>query len=107
MVIYRAVTIREKSFNNKERIINFWIKEKLILWICRRSFSAGDLKGRRMENAANSFGSILVIFCYKPFEKFALYKSVSQSEATCIVYSEPIESKHVQLFFPNRNTSKM
>ena len=85
----------------------FWIKGKLILWICGRSFSTEDLKGRKMGIRANSFGSILVIFCYKPFEKFALYKSVSQSEATCIVYSEPMESKHVQLVFHNRNTSKM
>ena len=40
-------------------------------------------------------GSNPVIFCYEEFEKFALCKSVSQSEAPFIVYSEPIESGHV------------
>ena len=47
-------------------------------------------------NRSKFIGSNLVIFCYKEFEKFALCKSLSQSEATFIVYSEPIESRHVK-----------
>ena len=47
-------------------------------------------------NRSKFIGSNLVIFCYKEFEKFALCKSLSQSEATFIVYSEPIESNHVK-----------
>ena len=38
-------------------------------------------------NRGKLIGSDLVIFCYKEFQKFALYKSVSQLEATFIVYS--------------------
>ena len=33
------------------------------------------------------------------FEKLTLYRSVSQSEATFIVYSKPIESGHIKKFF--------
>ena len=44
-------------------------------------------------------GSNLVIFCYKEFEKFVLCKSVSQSEVIFIVYSEPIESRHIKISF--------
>ena len=52
--------------------------------------------GRVKDGNRNKFiGSNLVIFCYKEFEKFALCKSLSQSEAT-FVYSEPIESSHVK-----------
>ena len=47
-------------------------------------------------NRGKFIGSNLVIFCYKEFEKFALWKSVSQSEAKFIVYFEPIESGHVR-----------
>ena len=43
--------------------------------------------------------SNLVIFCYKEFEKFALCKFVSQSEATFIVYSETIKNGHVKINF--------
>ena len=50
-------------------------------------------------NRGKIIGSNLVIFCYKEFEKFALCKSVSQSEATFIVYSEPIESGNVKINF--------
>ena len=39
-------------------------------------------------NRGKFIGSDLVIFCYKEFEKFALCKSVSQSEATFIVYAD-------------------
>ena len=44
-------------------------------------------------------GSDLVIFCYKEFEKFALCKSINQSEVIFIVYFEPIESGHVKINF--------
>ena len=50
-------------------------------------------------NPGKFIGSNLVIFCYKEFEKFALCNSVSQSEATFIVYSEPIESSNVKINF--------
>ena len=50
-------------------------------------------------NRSKFIGSNLVIFCYKEFEKFALCKSLSQSEATFIVYSEPIESGHIKINF--------
>ena len=39
-------------------------------------------------NRGKFIGSDLVICCYKEFEKFALCKSVSQSEATFIVYAD-------------------
>ena len=47
-------------------------------------------------NCGKFIGPNLVFFCYKEFEKFVLCKSVSQSETTYIVYSEPIESGHIQ-----------
>ena len=50
-------------------------------------------------NRGKSIGSNLVIFCYKEFEKFALCKFVSLSEATLIVYSKPIESGHIKINF--------
>ena len=50
-------------------------------------------------NRSKFIGSNLVIFCYKEFEKFALCNSVSQSEATFIVYSEPIESGNIKINF--------
>ena len=56
--------------------------------------------GREKDRNHGEFkGSTLVIFCYKEFEKFALCKSVSQSEATFIAYSEPIESGHRKINF--------
>ena len=39
------------------------------------------------------------IFCYKEIEKRALCKSVSQSEVTLIVYSEPIKSGRGKINF--------
>ena len=48
-------------------------------------------------NHRKLIGSNFVIFCYKEFEKFALCNSVSQSEATFIIYSEPIESGNVKI----------
>ena len=50
-------------------------------------------------NPGKFIGSNQVIFCYKEFEKFALCKSVSQSESNFIVYSEPIKSGHVIINF--------
>ena len=67
--------------------------------------TAKDFKGRTMEIAANS--SVLTQLCYKEFEKFLLCKSVSQSEATFIVYSEPIEIRYKKLIFHNGSTFKM
>ena len=49
--------------------------------------------------AANSSVLTYLSFVIKNFEKFALCKSVSQSEATFIVYSEPIEGGHVKISF--------
>ena len=49
------------------------------------------------ENRGKFIGSNLVIFCYKELQKFALCKSASQSEATFIVYSEPIKNGHVKI----------
>ena len=47
--------------------------------------------GREKDGNRGKFiGSNLVIFCYKEFEKFALWNSISQSEVIFIVYSEPI-----------------
>ena len=43
-------------------------------------------------NYGRFIGSNIVIFCYEEFGKFALCKSVSQSEATFIVYSDSIEA---------------
>ena len=51
------------------------------------------------ENRGKFIGSNLVIFCYKEFENFALCKSVSQSEATFIVYSELIKNGHAKIKF--------
>ena len=50
-------------------------------------------------NRGRFIGSNLVIFCYKEFEKFALCKSVSQSEAKFIVHSEPVVSGYVNINF--------
>ena len=59
---------------------------------------AGIWKGERW-NRDKFIGSNLVIFCYKEFEKFALCKSNNQSKVIFIVYSEPIESGHVEINF--------
>ena len=50
-------------------------------------------------NRGKFIGYNLVIFCDKEFEIFALCKSISQSEAIFIVYSEPIESEQVKINF--------
>ena len=59
-------------------------------------------KGSEVEkdgNCGKFIVSNLVICCYKEFENFALCESVSQLEATFIVYSKPIESGHVKISF--------
>ena len=56
--------------------------------------------GREKDRNRGKFiGSNLIIFCYKEFEKFRLYKSISQFEVIFIVYSEPIESGDVKINF--------
>ena len=56
--------------------------------------------GREKDSNRGKFiGSNLVIFSYKEFETFALFKSISQSKVIFIVYSEPIESGHVKINF--------
>ena len=50
-------------------------------------------------NRGRFIGSNLVILCYKELEKFALCKSISQSEVKFIVYSEPIVSGYVNINF--------
>ena len=50
-------------------------------------------------NRGKFIGSNLVTFCYKEFEKFALWRSISKSEVIFIVYSEPIESGLVKINF--------
>ena len=53
--------------------------------------------GREKDGNRGKFiGSNLVILCYKEFEKFALCKSISQSEVIFVVYSEPVESGPVK-----------
>ena len=44
-------------------------------------------------------GSCYAPVFYKEFEKFALCKSISQSEVKCIIYSEAIESGDVKINF--------
>ena len=51
------------------------------------------------ENRGEFKGSILVIFCCKEFEKFALCRYISQSKTAVIVYSEPIASGYVNEIF--------
>ena len=56
--------------------------------------------GREKDGNRGKFiGCNLVIFCHKELENFALCKSVSQSEATFIVYFKPIESGNVKFNF--------
>ena len=64
------------------------------LWFCFVLFFDQGFGREKDGNRGEFISSNLVIFCYKEFEKYALCKSVSQSEATFIVYSEPIESGH-------------
>ena len=67
-----------------------------------RPFSAYLGQGLEREKDGNRgkfIGFNLVIFRYKELEKFALCKSISQSEAIFIVYSEPIESGQVKINF--------
>ena len=72
------------------------------------SLSIQGFEREKDGNRGKFIGSNLVIFCYKKFEKFALCKSISQSEVIFIVYFEPMESGHVKinLIFHNGNTFK-
>ena len=54
-------------------------------------------------NRRKYIDSNLVIFCYKEIEKLTLCKSVSQSEAAFVLYSEPIESGYVKFNFDNED----
>ena len=54
-------------------------------------------EGRRIGIAANS--SVQTVTKLQTFEEFALCKSVTQSEVTFIVYSEPVESRHLNINF--------
>ena len=75
------------------------------LWLFWQKKNISGLKshqrfGREKDRNRGKFiGSNLVIFCYKEFEKFALWKAISQSEVIFIVYSEPIESGHIKISF--------
>ena len=56
--------------------------------------------GREKDGNRGKFrGSILVIFCCKEFEKFALCRYISQSKTAVMVYSEPITSGYVNKIF--------
>ena len=73
------------------------------------SLSIQGFEREKDRNRGKFIGSNLVIFCYKEFEKFALCKSISQSEVISLVYFELMESGHVKinLIFHNGNTFKM
>ena len=73
------------------------------------SLSMQGFEREKDRNRGKFIGSNLVIFCYKEFEKFALCKSISQSEVISLAYFELMESGHVKinLIFHNGNTFKM
>ena len=56
-----------------------------------RILTAAILTLEKDGNRGKFIGPNLVILSYEEFGKFALCKSVSQSEATFIVYSQPID----------------
>ena len=56
-----------------------------------RILAAAYVTPKKDRNCRKLIVSNLVIFSYKEFEKFALWKSVSQLEAIFIVYSESID----------------
>ena len=61
-----------------------------ILFHCNQRF------GKEKDGNRNKFlGSNLIIFCYKKFEKFSLWKSFTQSKAAFIAYAE--QSGHVKI----------
>ena len=75
------------------------------------SLSIQGFEREKDGNRGKFIGSNLGISCYKESEKFALCKSISQSEVigSHIVYFELMESGHVKinLIFHNGNTFKM
>ena len=72
------------------------------MFVCLKKIQIKSYQGFGREKYGNRdkfIGPYVVIFCYKEFEKFALFKSISQSEVIFIVYSKPIESGHVKIKF--------
>ena len=70
------------------------------IYISQLYFALYQLFGREEnENGGKFIRSNLLTFGYKEFEKFALYKSISQSEVIFIVDSEPIKNAHVKINF--------
>ena len=56
--------------------------------------------GREKDGNRGEFkGSILVIFCCKECEKFALCRYINQSKTAVMVYSEAIASGYVNKIF--------
>ena len=80
--IYNSTIKKEEHFIAMFHLSGIWKRES-------------NLDGNREK----FIGSNLVIFCYEEFWKLVLCKSVSQSEPTFIIYSEPIESGHVKINF--------
>ena len=76
----------------------------LKLYVC---FKQGF--GREKDENRGEFKvSILVIFCCKEFEKFALWRNISQPKTAVIVYFEPIVSGDVnKIFIMPDNTFQM
>ena len=71
--------------------------EDEIFWLWQSLINLYQGFGREEGGNRGKFiGSNIIIFCYKEFEKFALCKSASQSEATFIVYSEPVKYGYVK-----------
>ena len=64
--------------------------------------------GREKDRNCGKFiGSDLVIFCFKEFKKFALCKSVSQSEISQLFILSQSKADMSKLIFHNGNTFKM
>ena len=72
------------------------VKDYYIMW-----YDQIEQGFRREKDGSHGkfIGSNLAILCYKEFGKFALCQSSSQSEIMFIVYSEPVESRHVKINF--------
>ena len=76
----------------------YYLEVKAYLNMTANNFEQGFAR-EKDGNPGKFIGSSLAMFCCKEFEKLALCKSVSQSEAAFIVYSKPIESRHVKFNF--------
>lgn len=78
-------------------MLNF-LFESITSWvdvIIHTDFILNKGCGKKKDGNHGSFIGSNFIFCYIELEIFALYKSVSGSEATFIIYFEPIASEHV------------